>query len=432
MTIAEEQPLGKPAATSTPAVAAWAVIAAFGTYFCMYVFRKPFTAASFEGGAVWGIEEKTALVTTQVIGYMLSKFIGIRVIAEMPPGRRAVALLGLIGSAEAALIGFAVVPSPWHAAFLFVNGMSLGMVFGLVLGFLEGRKTTEALAAGLCASFIVADGVAKSVGTWLLDLGVTERWMPGVAGLLFVPPILLFVGMLSRIPPPDARDVALRGDRPTMDRADRRAMIRRHGLGLFLIVAAYLLVTIARSVRADFALEIWRGLGVDVAPSTFSNSELLVALFVLVSNGLSVLILDNRRAFFASIGVAMAGALLMLSALLGVRQGWLGGFTFMVMLGTGLYLPYVAIHTTILERLIAMTKDRGNLGFLMYIADAVGYLGYVALMIGKGLFPTGQTFMGFFMMICAVIAVLTCASLAMSWGFYSRKGPALAPTGATP
>ena len=26
-------------------VALWALIAAFGTYFCMYMFRKPFTAA---------------------------------------------------------------------------------------------------------------------------------------------------------------------------------------------------------------------------------------------------------------------------------------------------------------------------------------------------------------------------------------------------
>jgi hypothetical protein len=53
-------------------VAALAVTAAFGTYFCMYAFRKPFTAASFSGGRIWGLEEKTVLVTAQVLGYMLS------------------------------------------------------------------------------------------------------------------------------------------------------------------------------------------------------------------------------------------------------------------------------------------------------------------------------------------------------------------------
>ena len=76
--------------------AVWAMIAAFGTYFCMYGFRKPFTAASFTGTDVWGIDLKTLIVSTQVLGYMLSKFVGIKVISEMPPRRRAVAICILI------------------------------------------------------------------------------------------------------------------------------------------------------------------------------------------------------------------------------------------------------------------------------------------------------------------------------------------------
>jgi hypothetical protein len=37
----------------------WASLAAFCTYFCMYAFRKPFTAGTFEGMTVWG--DKTFL-----------------------------------------------------------------------------------------------------------------------------------------------------------------------------------------------------------------------------------------------------------------------------------------------------------------------------------------------------------------------------------
>lgn len=412
-----------------PLLAVWSLVGAFGAYFCMYIFRKPFTAALFADGTVWGLQEKAVLVTAQTLGYMASKFLGIRVIAEMPPERRAAGILVLIGAAEAALLLFGLAPTPLHVLCLFVNGMALGMVFGLVLGFLEGRRSTEALTAGLCASFILADGVAKSIGTWLLDRGVDERWMPSVAGLIFAPPLLLFVGMLSRIPPPDRRDVALRGERTTMGRRDRVALVRRHGLGLTLIVAVYFLVTIARSLRADFAPEIWRGLGVDAAPSTFANSELLVALTVLVANGLSVLILDNRRAFFTAIGVALAGGLLMLAALVGLHQSWLDGFSFMVLLGTGLYLPYVAIHTTIFERLIAMTRERGNLGFLMYVADSAGYLGYAALMIAEGFLPRGGSFLAFFLAISGVIALSTCACLAMSWGYFARHAAPQNPLG---
>jgi hypothetical protein len=153
---------------SRPGVlAAWCVAAAFGTYACMYGFRKPFTAATFDG-TQWGASLKVWLVTAQVLGYTVSKFIGIKVVSEMTASRRAVVLVCLILAAQAALLAFAVTPAPYNAFWLFCNGLPLGMVFGLVLGFLEGRRMTEFFVAGLCASFILADGVAKSVGSTLL------------------------------------------------------------------------------------------------------------------------------------------------------------------------------------------------------------------------------------------------------------------------
>ena len=82
-----------------------------------------------------------------------------------------------------------------------------------MLSFLEGRQHTEALTAGLCTSFIVADGVVKSAGAELLKAGVSEYWMPVCAGLLFVLPLLLFAWMLSRIPAPSRSDVAARSER---------------------------------------------------------------------------------------------------------------------------------------------------------------------------------------------------------------------------
>jgi len=402
--------------------AIWAMTAAFGVYFCMYGFRKPFTAAAFAEGTVWGIGEKTVLVTAQVLGYTLSKIVGIRLVAEMPPSRRALAILVLVGAAELALLGFAVAPAPLHVVCLFLNGLPLGMVFGMVLGFLEGRRVTEALTAGLCTSFILADGLTKSAGTWLLDQGVSERWMPALAGMMFVPPLLLFVGMLRRIPAPDRHDLALRGERIPMDRQRRGELVRRYGLGLAALVAVYLLITIARSIRADFAPELWRGLGVTVAPETFARSESLVALGVLVANGLSILIVDNRLAFFTALGVALLGALIMVLALAGLHGAWMGGFSFMVLMGLGLYLPYVAVHTTIFERLIAMTQERGNLGFLMYIADSVGYLGYAALMVGRAFFPHGSDFVAFYARASWLVAVLSCAGLAATWLSFRREG----------
>jgi hypothetical protein len=400
---------------------AWAVVAAFGTYFCMYAFRKPLTAASFAGPGRWGVDEKTILVTAQVLGYTLAKFLGITVVAEIDPAQRATAVLGMVAVAEIALLGFGLAPSGLGGPILFVNGLALGMVFGMVLGFLEGRRQTEALTAGLCASFILADGFTKSVGSWLLAGGVAEHWMPAVAGLIFVPPLLVFVGMLRVVPPPDALDQERRSVREPMRRADRRAFWARYGRGLLGLIALYLLVTILRSIRADFAPEIWRCLGKGVTPALFTQSELLVALGVLLLNALCVLIADNRAAFFTAIGIAAGGLALVGVGLLAVAHAGLDGFWFMVLTGLGLYLPYVAVHTTIFERLLAMTRDRGNIGYLMYLADAAGYLGYVVVMLAKGLFRFRGSFLGFYSLIAWTVVILSIGLLAQSAWWFARR-----------
>lgn len=399
----------------------WAVTAAFGTYFCMYGFRKPFTAASFTDAEAWGIDFKTVVVATQVFGYMLSKFVGIKIVSEMQPGRRAAAIITLIAVAELGLIGFGATPRPWNAAWLFVNGFSLGMVFGLVLGFLEGRRQTEALAAGLCTSFILADGVTKSVGTWLLQQGVAEDWMPAVAGAIFVVPLCASVALLSRVPAPNRHDVAARSARPALDRRQRWSLYGRYAGGLSLLVAMYLLITVVRSIRADFAPELWRGLGVATAPGIFTRSEFLVAVGILVANGCAVYVRDNRLAFFVSLATCATGFLVILAALAGQRARIIEPFPFMVLVGLGLYLPYVAMHTTVFERLLAMTRARGNLGFLMYVADAFGYLGYVAVMLARNFWTGSENFLEFFVGLCWLASLLSLTFLLLSWRYFATR-----------
>lgn len=416
--------------TQPAVMAGWCVLAAFGTYACMYGFRKPFTAGTYVD-AVTGASYKVWLVTAQVLGYTVSKFLGIRIIAEMRPERRAWVLLGLIGAAELALLAFGLTPAPYNAFWLFLNGLPLGMVFGLVLGFLEGRRLTEAFVAGLCASFILADGVTKSVGAELLRRGVPEPWMPAAAGLVFLLPLIAFVWMLRRIPAPSRADVEARAERAPMHHAERRAFLERHGRGLALIALAYLLITVLRSLRADFAPEIWSGLGVAAAPELFTRSELLVALGVVTATGLGVLVRDNRRAFFIALGMSLGGLLLMLVTLAAHELGRCRPFAFMVLIGLGLYIPYVSVHTTVFERLIAMTRDRGNIGYLMYLVDATGYLGYVAVMIAKNFDIVGGDHLRFFEVASWGGALASIAALGGAWWFFARHDavrlPAAAP-----
>ena len=367
---------------SSAKFSAYCIVAAFGTYFCMYAFRKPFTAATFEDTIWLGIGFKTILVAAQVSGYTISKFVGIKVISEMPARHRATTILVLIAIAELALLLFAITPVPWNFVWLFVNGLPLGMVFGLVLGFLEGRKVTEALSAGLCASFIVSSGAVKSVGHSLIHVyQVNEYWMPFLTGLIFVVPLLIFVWLLSQIPPPSRNDEELRSKREPMYHADRKAFFKRHAIGLTALIAIYILLTIVRSIRDDFAVEIWQGMGVAGKPKVFATSETWVAIGVVIINGSIILVRNNRIAFLASMGLLAAGFAIVLLAITGFHFKVLSPMMFMILLGLGMYIPYVAFHTTVFERMLAAFKEVGTIGYLMYLADAIGYLGYVAIMI---------------------------------------------------
>jgi hypothetical protein len=203
-----------------------------------------------------------------------------------------------------------------------------------------------------------------------------------------------------------------------MGSAERRQFFRHYAPGLTLVVSAFLLVTILRSVRADFAPEIWAGLGVTVRPDLFTWSETAVAAGVLVLNGSAVFIRGNRRAFSYAMGVALCGSVLVVVALLGLGAGVLSPFAFMVLIGLGLYLPYIAVHTTIFERLIAMTRDRGNIGYLMYLADSFGYLGYVAVLLARNALGPAEDFLSFFITLSWVIAAGCTLFLIPCWYYF--------------
>ena len=47
----------------------------------------------------------------------------------------------------------------------------------------------------------------------------------------------------------------------------------------------------------------------------------------------------------------------------------------MQLVGLGLYMGYIPFNCIFFERMIATFKIKGNVGFLIYVADAFGYLG---------------------------------------------------------
>jgi hypothetical protein len=398
-------------------------MASFSAYFAMYAFRRPFTAASYEAPADWhvALEFKIALVVAQVLGYALSKAIGIKVISEQGRAGRGIAILALIGLAWVALVLFAVLPTPLKVAALFLNGLPLGLIWGLVFSFLEGRKTTEILGAILCASFILSSGVVKSVGAWTMnDLAVSEYWMPAVTGLMFFPLLGLSVWGLSLLPPPTPEDEAARARRAPMDGAARGAFVASFRPGIVMLIAAYVLFTAFRDFRDNFAAELWQALGRGGDAAVFSLSEGPVAAIALAALAAMMLVRSNRAAFFITHAMMIAGAAAIGFSTFAYEEGWIDPLTWMIAVGAGIYVCYTPYNAVLFERLIAASQRTGNAGFLIYLADTFGYVGAIALLLLKNFGSFELDWLRFFVNAAYIASALSVA-LVIGSALYFRS-----------
>jgi len=415
---------------SHPAVlAAVAGTAGFSAYFAMYAFRKPFTAATFDDVPGWhlALNYKIALIVAQVAGYALSKFVGIKVISEIDPRHRAAAILGLIGVSWLALVVFAVIPAPWNVAMLFVNGVPLGMIWGLVYGFMEGRRITEVLASMLCASFILSSGVVKSVGTWLMaDWHVDRFWMPATTGLVFTPLLLISVWVLSQLPAPNAADEAARVKRAPMTASERRSFLRAYAPGLVAIIFAYILLTAFRDFRDNFAAEIWTALGHGGEAGIFSASELPVAVIALVAMALVIVVRDNRRALMVIHAMVAAGFVLLGLSTLAFQAHLISPLVWMILAGSGLYIAYNPINAVLFDRLVAASGRVANAGFLIYVADSFGYMGSVVLLLWRNFGQASLNWLQFFTAGAYITSIIgTGATILAALYFYRRSAHAV-------
>jgi hypothetical protein len=408
------------------AFTAFAIAASFSTYFSMYAFRKPFTAAKFDGEILFGgtVELKTALVIAQIVGYTVSKYLGVRVLSEADRSRRGLFLIGLIVAAEISLLIFAFVPSSLRIVALFVNGLALGMVWGLVVSYLEGRTSSELLLAGLSCSFIVASGVVKDIGRYLLrEHAVSEAMMPFLTGLLFILPFIFSVWCLERLPRPSEADVRARTERAPMDAQGRRAFVSRFLPGLALLFIAYFFLTAFRDFRDNYGVEIFKSLGYESAPAIFTLTEVPVAFGVMVTLALLNMIKNNRRGLLGAYAVMISGFVLMGGGTLLFDRGLLRGDVWMVLVGLGSYLAYVPFGSMLFDRMIASTRFVGTAVFAIYLADAIGYSGSIGVQLFKDIVASGDSRFTFFLGYTYVVALLGIVTLALSGAYFASRIP---------
>ncbi|MFZ6011274.1 MAG: DUF5690 family protein [Bacteroidota bacterium] len=385
----------------------YASISAFCLYLCVFAFRKSFSAATFEGIAYAGVSYKVWLVIAQVLGYGAAKFVGIKFISELKPSSRAAGILLTVGIAGLSWFFFAIVPQPYNIIFLFTNGFPLGMVWGMVFGYLEGRRMTEVLGASLSVSFIFSAGLSRTVGSSIIqDWGVSESWMPFAACGVFIVPLLLFLWLLDKLPPPSALDEQLRTKRQPMNSAERKKFVTTFLPGIVLFVLAYMLLTAFRDFRDNFSAEVWKTLGYGNSPGIFTKTETPVTIGVLIIMGSIMIIRNNKMALMVNHLIIMLGMILIGASTFMFQQHLIGAPLWMTLIGMGLYMGYVPFNSIFFDRMIAAFRYVGTVGFIMYVADAFGYLGSIGVMFFKEFGYKNLSWLEFFISSGYVISII--------------------------
>ncbi|WP_233164209.1 DUF5690 family protein [Snuella sedimenti] len=401
----------------------WIMVAAFLCYTGMYAVRKSFLAGQYlDLGFGFNMDAKTVLVISQVLGYLCSKFLGIKVISEMPHQKRGGWLIGLVGFALLMLLVFAYAPPVVKVLALFFNGLPLGMVFGVVFSYLEGRKNTELLAAGLSTTFIFSTGLVKTVGVMLIqNLNISENMMPFITGLLFFPLFLVSVLMLGISKKPSREDIKERSKRLPMTKNERKEFLRQHGIGFSGLVLIYILLTIVRDFRDNFIVEFWSELGYAQKPGLITLTEVPVAIIVLVIAAFGVLLRDSYKAFNWSMWLTASGGILILIASVLFKEALVSPVAWIIATGVGVYLPYILFHCLIFERLVAFLRAKGNVGFLFYTADALGYLGSVFILFYKELIDNKGSLVSFFEQININASIVVIIGSILTMVYFKSK-----------
>ena len=399
----------------------YTAFAAFCLYTCIFALRKTFGVATYENNAVAGVDFKVWMVIFQLIGYMLSKFIGIKVVSELGAHARAKGILIMVSVASLSWLFFAITPTPYNLIFLFFNGLPLGMVWGMVFGYLEGRKFTEVLGASLSVSFIFSSGFAKTIGGLIMQQGISEYWMPFVSSCLFFIPLLTFLWLLDKIPAPTAEDEQLRTKRAPMSGKERMRFTLTFLPGLILLVLTYTLLTVYRDFRDNFSSEIWISLGYGDKPSIFTSTEVPVTIVVLIVIGSLMLIKNNFTAMMVNHLIVLLGFITVGISTYAFQQAWISAPTWMVLIGMGLYFGYIQFNSIFFDRLIATFRYVSTVGFLIYLADSIGYLGSASVLFYREFGQKELSWLEFFMQGGYILSVVGSVLILLSLVYFIKK-----------
>ncbi|HEY2721811.1 MAG TPA: DUF5690 family protein, partial [Chitinophagaceae bacterium] len=191
--------------------------------------------------------------------------------------------------------------------------------------------------------------------------------------------------------------------------------------GLLMLLIVYVMLTIIRDYRSNFASNIWKETGNGNNISVFTQTEIPSSIIVLVLMSLLVFVKRNVRALMINHFLIVLGFILSLCTTLLYMRHEISAFWWMTATGLGLYMGYVPFNCMLFERLIASFRYISTAGFMIYVADSFGYLGSNVVLLVKNFGSPNISYSDFFVKIILGVSTLGMMFTILASIYFRKK-----------
>ncbi len=411
-------------ATKSPCRLKFVLLTGFGVliaYLFVYILRKSFTASTYDGLGWGSFSFKIIISVSQILGYLLSKFIGIKLISELKRRQRFPAIVISALGAEIALLLFALIPYPYNFWCLFINGLFLGCMWGFLFSYIEGRYFTDVLASFLGVSIVISSGAAKSLGLFVMSLGIDQFWMPAVLGAFACLGLIMISFGLDRMPDPSPSDIQERSIRKPLNKAERKELFRRYVSILLPLFIVNILYTVLRDIKEDFLVDIVKSTSIRLEPFLFVKIDSLVTVILLVLLGSMFLIKQHRLVIHILFVLMLAGSGLIFFTSTGFESFQNIPILWLFLQSLGIYTAYLAFQTIFFDRFISLFKIAGNVGFFIYLSDFLGYLASCVFLLLKSFFHVNINWLQYYNKLAVTVSVVCALAIILAFIFLNKK-----------
>lgn len=429
-----QQRPGCSAARTTTRIAISSAVSYWLVYFTRYpIFMLPENLAHQHFARFFGVDTtlQEALVLAFSLGFGIAKFPAVPVMTSSFVFRHRFATIVLLIVSAICFTGLPLAFSDGQpqlsAMGLFLGCFPQSWIYGGMVTYLEGRRSTEMLMAVMTFFSVSGGSASRGFAEAVLNFGMNPVWMPFLIAVCVLPPVMFLFFILDRSPLPDAMDIAQRRKRTAMTSKERQLFVLSWWPGLTLIIFAYMMITALRQFRDLFCHDLLTAAngGITPSPLIVACLDLPGALTAFVTIAACGRFGNNVQAFVAMIILMIMLLLSICASTLAYSLKLISGVSWQYCVSIGLYGTYAILSgSPLYDRLLAAASPTGGTSaFLIFASDCIGYAATIVLLLWKTFGQKGPSadILAQFIGVAHLLSIASVACFLLALVYFKRR-----------